>query len=63
MAGGRVYEGCFVCPWHAWDFRLSDGRNPDNPSIQLPAYPSRVTESGEVQIGVGDSNTSASDPV
>jgi nitrite reductase (NADH) small subunit len=26
LAEGTIEDGCVVCPWHGWEFRLSDGR-------------------------------------
>ncbi|MFG0328892.1 MAG: Rieske (2Fe-2S) protein [Phycisphaerales bacterium] len=49
LSGGRVYDGCLVCPWHAWEFRLSDGRCPDNEQITVRRYDSRVREDGVVE--------------
>lgn len=42
LSAGRVYDGCLVCPWHAWEFRLDDGKCPDNEGIGIATYVSRV---------------------
>lgn len=52
LSGGGLYNGCIVCPWHAWEFRVSDGRCPDNPAIAVKRYPCRINHEGVVEVGV-----------
>lgn len=52
LSGGGVYDGCIVCPWHAWAFRVSDGRCPDNPAISVQRYPCRLNHDGGVEVGL-----------
>jgi nitrite reductase/ring-hydroxylating ferredoxin subunit len=48
LSAGHVDDSnCIVCPWHDWAFDVDDGRCPDNPSIGVKVYPSRV-EAGRV---------------
>jgi nitrite reductase (NADH) small subunit/3-phenylpropionate/trans-cinnamate dioxygenase ferredoxin subunit len=44
LAGGYVEEGCIVCPWHYWPFRLEDGQLRDSPGVHVSVYPARVLE-------------------
>lgn len=52
---GRVVtvrgEACVTCPWHGSTFRLSDGAVMHGPATaRQPAFDSRTTESGWVQV-------------
>jgi NAD(P)H-dependent nitrite reductase small subunit len=35
---GFVHDGAVTCPWHQWDFRLSDGRCVNVPNIRVATY-------------------------
>ncbi len=48
LSAGYVSEGCLVCPWHAWMFRVSDGKCPDNEEITVRRYAARVRD-GQVE--------------
>ena len=58
--GGPLHQGrvvtvrgaaCVTCPWHGSTFRLSDGAVMHGPATaRQPAFESRVTESGWVQV-------------
>lgn len=50
MSGGRINDECLVCPWHAWEFRLSDGRCPDNETIAVQRYRCRINGDGWVEL-------------
>ncbi len=53
LSAGRVdADGCVICPWHDWAFDIEDGRCPDNPSIGVRVYPSRI-EAGRVVAQLG----------
>jgi nitrite reductase/ring-hydroxylating ferredoxin subunit/uncharacterized membrane protein len=44
-------EGCITCPWHGSMFRLADGSVAHGPATaRQPAFESRVTDSGTVQV-------------
>lgn len=47
LASGWVENGCVMCPWHAWRFRVSDGAWMDAPNSKVRA------KSHELRI-VGD---------
>jgi len=49
MSYGCVRDNCFVCPAHQWEFRMKDGKNPDNPAIRLRTHPSRIVN-GQIQL-------------
>lgn len=42
LAGGVVVEGCAVCPWHQWAFRLENGQLRDAPGVMIKTYRTRV---------------------
>ena len=44
LSGGRVYDGCLVCPLHGWEFRLTDGACPDAEAYRTRKYSSRVVD-------------------
>jgi nitrite reductase/ring-hydroxylating ferredoxin subunit/uncharacterized membrane protein len=58
--GGPLHQGrvvivrgatCVTCPWHGSTFRLSDGAVMHGPATaRQPAFDSRITESGWVQV-------------
>src|ERR1700761_6025447 len=44
LSGGEVDEGCVVCPWHSWAFRLDNGQLRDAPGVAISTYETRVLE-------------------
>ena len=44
MAGGYVEDGCAVCPWHNWPFRLDSGELRGSPAVTIDVYPTRLVE-------------------
>ena len=44
LAGGVVEEGCVVCPWHAWTFRLDNGQLRDAPGVAISVYKIRLIQ-------------------
>jgi nitrite reductase (NADH) small subunit len=45
MSAGWVdAEGCAVCPWHGWAFRLDNGELRNSPAMTIPTYPARLYE-------------------
>ena len=42
LAGGVVEEGCAVCPWHQWAFRLENGALRDSPGVMIKTYATRI---------------------
>jgi nitrite reductase/ring-hydroxylating ferredoxin subunit len=49
-----VEDGCAVCPWHGWRYRLVDGRSPLNPGVGVRTYRAWVDERGDVLVDVDD---------
>lgn len=44
LYGGRLHEGCVVCPWHGWTFKLENGQLPDLPGVAIATYKTRVIQ-------------------
>jgi nitrite reductase (NADH) small subunit len=44
LAGGFVEDGCAVCPWHYWSFRLDNGQLRDTPGVTISTYKTRMLE-------------------
>ena len=44
LAGGYVENGCAVCPWHYWAFKLDSGELPDMPAVKVTTYKTRLLE-------------------
>jgi nitrite reductase (NADH) small subunit len=49
--GGPLGEGdlegrIVVCPWHAWRWDVTTGRNANNPTVTMACYPVRVEADG-----------------
>ena len=42
-----------VCPWHAWRFRLDDGKWADNPRLGVDVFETRVV-GDEVQVRLAE---------
>ena len=46
LAAGDVENGCAVCPWHHWAFRLNNGQLRDAPGVAVTAYKTRLFDRG-----------------
>jgi nitrite reductase/ring-hydroxylating ferredoxin subunit len=44
LGGGHVEDGCAICPWHHWAFRLDSGQLRDSPGVFVKTYPARIHE-------------------
>jgi 3-phenylpropionate/trans-cinnamate dioxygenase ferredoxin subunit len=44
------------CPWHRWDFRLSDGTCATEPHFRVRSYPTSL-EDGQIYVEMGASKT------
>lgn len=44
LAGGHVKDGCAVCPWHQWAFRLENGQLRDSPGVMVKTYRTRLID-------------------
>ncbi len=49
LGEGHVRDGCVVCPWHGWEYRLEDGRAPAPFTEKIATYPVRLVD-GRVQV-------------
>jgi nitrite reductase (NADH) small subunit len=38
LAEGSVENGKLVCPWHGWEFNLSDGQCINRPGASVPVF-------------------------
>jgi nitrite reductase/ring-hydroxylating ferredoxin subunit len=54
LAGGYVEDGCAVCPWHYWAFRLENGQLKDLPGVRVTTYPTRTLDHGGKQLVQAD---------
>ncbi len=52
-AGALDEDGAVTCPWHAWRFRLCDGKWADNPRLGVDTFETRVVGE-EVQVRIVD---------
>ena len=50
-AGYLDEEGIVTCPWHAWRFRINDGKWADNPRLSVDTFEVRV-EGNAIQVRV-----------
>ena len=46
LAAGPVQDGCAVCPWHYWAFRLDNGQLRDSPGVSVTTYKTRTFDPG-----------------
>jgi nitrite reductase/ring-hydroxylating ferredoxin subunit len=46
LASGWVEDGCAVCPWHHWAFRLESGQLRDAPGVTVTTYKTRTIDPG-----------------
>ena len=54
LAGGYVEDGCAVCPWHYWAFRLDNGELKEMPGVKVSTYPTRLYEHQGKQLVQAD---------
>jgi nitrite reductase (NADH) small subunit len=52
LAEGFIQDGCVVCPWHNWRYRLADGHREGPGGVAVASYAVRVT-GDEVWVLVG----------
>jgi nitrite reductase/ring-hydroxylating ferredoxin subunit len=51
LSQGQVHAGCVTCPWHGWQYRLSDGTQLTSGVPLLRSYPVREQEH-QIEIGL-----------
>jgi nitrite reductase/ring-hydroxylating ferredoxin subunit/DMSO/TMAO reductase YedYZ heme-binding membrane subunit len=49
LGEGRIIDGCVICPWHGFQYRLEDGRAPPPFTEVLVTYPVRLRD-GIVEV-------------
>lgn len=49
LGEGRIVDGCIVCPWHGYEYRLADGCAPPPFKERLATYPLRLND-GMVEL-------------
>ena len=49
LGEGRIVNGCIVCPWHGYEYRLSDGCSPAPFTERVETYPVRQSN-GILQV-------------
>jgi nitrite reductase/ring-hydroxylating ferredoxin subunit/DMSO/TMAO reductase YedYZ heme-binding membrane subunit len=49
LGEGRIIDGCITCPWHGYQYRLSDGCAPPPFTERLVTYPLRI-KAGMVEV-------------
>ncbi|WP_432758405.1 Rieske 2Fe-2S domain-containing protein [Streptomyces benahoarensis] len=55
LSGGRLFDGCVECPWHASVFRLTDGAVVRGPATApQPSFRVTVRPGGEVCVAPSD---------
>ncbi len=42
LGEGRIINGCIICPWHGYEYRLADGCAPPPFTEKLATYPVRI---------------------
>lgn len=49
LGEGRIVYGCVTCPWHGFQYRMSDGCSPEPFTEKVPTYNLRLTD-GMIEI-------------
>jgi nitrite reductase/ring-hydroxylating ferredoxin subunit len=49
LGEGRILDGCVTCPWHGFQFRVTDGRSPPPFTDRIPVHDLRI-EGGRVWV-------------
>jgi NAD(P)H-dependent nitrite reductase small subunit len=44
LSEGTIEDGCCVCPWHQWNFRLDNGQLRDAQHVVISTYKTRILE-------------------
>ena len=42
LSAGHVEDGCAICPWHYWAFRLDNGELRSTPGVSVSWYQTRL---------------------
>ena len=49
LGEGRIIDGCVTCPWHGFQYRVTDGRSPHPFTEKVPTYRLRLN-GGMIEI-------------
>jgi len=49
LGEGKIVNGCIVCPWHGWEYRMEDGRAPPPFTEKIATYRLRLRE-GAIEV-------------
>lgn len=44
LGEGKIVDGCITCPWHGFQYRLSDGKSPPPFTEQVATYETRISD-------------------
>lgn len=59
-AGWMTDEGTIVCPWHGWEFRMSDGEGVWPAGIQVETYPVQI-EGDDIYVTLDEATESTTE--
>lgn len=54
LSSGMIEDGCIVCSWHYWTFKLSDGTMASGGRAKIRIYSTRIVGEGADAIVQGD---------
>lgn len=49
LAEGELKGAVVTCPWHAWEFDVTTGCNPENPNLKVPRHETKI-EGDEILV-------------
>jgi len=49
LGEGRIIDGCVTCPWHGFQYRVTDGRSPEPFTEKVPTYNLRL-QNGVIEV-------------
>ena len=49
LGEGRIIDGCVTCPWHGFQYRVTDGRSPAPFTERVPTYALRLRD-GRIEV-------------
>lgn len=50
LSQGTVNDGCVTCPWHGWQYRLTDGTQLTSGAKLIATFPIRQRD-GKIEVG------------
>jgi nitrite reductase (NADH) small subunit len=52
LGEGSLEGNIVTCPWHGWQYDVTNGKEVENPSVGVGCYPTEVRD-GEVLVDIG----------